>query len=126
MEHDPQLVDFQDYHAVLLRQKAATAELTSLAKRLMDQTGGSRPEAWIAAALHADIRGDAEKAMAFVDKTIWVAPGHVLAYHVKGTLLLAQGRAEAAAAAFLHASLLRKDIYSYKVGRWGHSLTEWM
>lgn len=107
-------MDLQDYFAVLLRQKGAGPELTALAKRLMDQTGGTRPEAWVAMSLHADLRGDKERAVDFIDKALSVAPSHVLAYHVKGTLLLAQGREEAAAAAFVQASALRRDIYSCK------------
>ena len=38
----------------------------------------------------------------------------MLGYHVKGTLLLSLGRAEAAASAFLRAGQLKKDIYASK------------
>ena len=38
----------------------------------------------------------------------------MLGFHVKGTLLLSLGRAEAAASAFLQASRLKKDIYACK------------
>jgi hypothetical protein len=89
MEADGELVDFQDYHAVLLRQRAAAPELGRLAKRLMDQTAGKRPEPWVAASLHADLRGDKERALAFVDKATAVDPAHVLTYHVKGTYVRA-------------------------------------
>lgn len=102
-----------DYYAVLLRQKSATAPLNELAHKLMsiDQR---RPEPWIAVALHSDLRNDKDRALSFVDRALQVSPSHVLAYHVKGTLLLSLGRPEAAATVFLQASNLQKDIYSFK------------
>ena len=113
LEKDENLMEFMDYYAVLLRQKAATAPLNTLAHHLMS-LDSSRPEAWIAAALHSDWLGEKERSLTFIDKALHVGPTHVLAYHVKGTLLLSLGRADPAAAVFLQASHLKKDIYAFK------------
>lgn len=102
-----------DYYAVLLRQKSAGPLLNSLAHKLMS-VDQKRPEPWVAVALYSDLKGDRDKAMALVDRALQLDRQHVLAYHVKGTLLLSMGRVDSAIAAFLEASELQKDVHSFK------------
>ena len=66
------LLEHMDYYAVLLRQKGAGGALAGLAHRLMalDMT---RPEAWIAASLHSDMRGEKEGSLNLIDRAIQVS-----------------------------------------------------
>jgi len=66
------VMEHMDYYAVLLRQKGAGGALAGLAHRLMglDMT---RPEAWIAASLHSDMRGEKEGSLSLIERAIQVA-----------------------------------------------------
>ncbi|EWM22628.1 anaphase-promoting complex subunit [Nannochloropsis gaditana] len=108
-----EVMEHMDYYAVVLRQRAAKGELAHLAHRLMD-VDTRRPEPWIAAALHSDLKGEKESPLTLVEQAIKTDHEHVLGYQVRGTLLLALGKAEAAASSFLQGSRLHKDMNGYK------------
>lgn len=49
-----------------------------------------------------------------VERALQLQPQHVLAYHVKGSLLLTLARPELAIHTFLAAKELSKDVHSFK------------
>ena len=77
-------------------------------------TNRKRPEAWIAVALYAETRGEKEKALTFVEKAIALDSRHVLAFQLRGELLLGMGKAEHAIVAYFQANNYAKDLDSYK------------
>ena len=65
------VMEHMDYYAVLLRQKGAGGTLAGLAHRLMG-LDMERPEAWIAASLHSDMKGEKEGSLRLIERAIQV------------------------------------------------------
>lgn len=111
---DPLNVDAMDHCALLLKRRGgAEDELTALARDLVS-ADRKRPEAWLAVACNFDAKGDRDAALQFVDKAIQLDARHVLAFRLRGELLLAQGKAEHAIVAYFQANNVTKDLASYR------------
>ena len=106
-------LDYMDHCAVLAKRRGQANDLNRLAHDLVS-TNRKRPEAWIAVALYAETRGETEKALGFVEKAIALDSRHVLAFQLRGELLLGMGKAEHAIVAYFQANNYAKDLASYK------------
>ena len=106
-------LDYMDHCAVLAKRRGQANDLNRLAHDLVS-TNRKRPEAWIAVALYAETRGEKEKALTFVEKAIALDSRHVLAFQLRGELLLGMGKAEHAIVAYFQANNYAKDLASYK------------
>ncbi|KAH8045528.1 serine/threonine kinase [Aureococcus anophagefferens] len=106
-------LDYMDHCAVLAKRRGQANDLNRLAHDLAS-TNRKRPEAWIAVALYAETRGETEKALGFVEKAIALDSRHVLAFQLRGELLLGMGKAEHAIVAYFQANNYAKDLASYK------------
>ena len=109
---DPLNLDHMDHYAVLSRRRGGVGDLNRLARDLV-AANRRRPEAWLAVALHADARGDRDAALRFVEKAIALDSRHVLAFRLRGELLLAAGQAEHAIVAYFQANNYAKDLNSF-------------
>ncbi|KAH8055488.1 hypothetical protein JL721_10217 [Aureococcus anophagefferens] len=87
-------LDYMDHCAVLAKRRGQANDLNRLA--------------------HDLTRGETEKALGFVEKAIALDSRHVLAFQLRGELLLGMGKAEHAIVAYFQANNYAKDLASYK------------
>jgi tetratricopeptide (TPR) repeat protein len=87
---------------------------------LFRMTHGIGRQAWIAAALYGDLRGEWDKALTFIDKALQLAPQHVLCHHVRGAVLLSLQRPDHAVGAFRQVRRAYDERSSHHHGEsWG-------
>jgi tetratricopeptide (TPR) repeat protein len=110
---DPTFVEGMDYYAAILAKQLNLSELGKLSNDLL-VVNDKKPEGWNATALYHEICGDAEKAIASVDKAILCNKQHSFSYQLKGSILLRQGQYDDAGQFFLRANAMQKDISSYE------------
>jgi anaphase-promoting complex subunit 7 len=109
---DVYCVDQMDEYASLLRSEERGEDLNRLAHELI-AVDSNRPQTWVAVALYSDLKGEKEKAIAFLDKAIALDKRHVPSYHLKGQLLLQLGQPEHAVRAHWKGYSLRKDMTAF-------------
>ena len=109
---DTLTLDGIDLLARILYQKEDAVELNKLAMDALEACE-SRPEGWLAAALFCALKGNFEKAAAFVEKAIQSDPKRSESFKVKGQLYLQQNNFEQALISFSQANSLEQDMSSF-------------
>ena len=110
---DGLLVEYMDIYAAALYRRGEVPELAKLCQELVN-ADTKRPETWACVALYTQLKDDAERALAFVEKAIQLAPKYAHAYRVKGNIFLGQQRSEQAVICFFQASSLERHIDAYR------------
>eukprot|EP00252_Welwitschia_mirabilis_P013278 TRINITY_DN29263_c0_g1_i1.p1 TRINITY_DN29263_c0_g1~~TRINITY_DN29263_c0_g1_i1.p1 ORF type:complete len:415 (-),score=106.73 TRINITY_DN29263_c0_g1_i1:72-1274(-) len=102
-----------DEYAMLLQKRADIPQLNRLVNDLL-LTDPNRPEVWAASAVYWDTREDKTRALGDVERCLRLDDRHFPGYIIKGNLLLATNRAEAAIIVFRKAQQIRPDLRSYQ------------
>ena len=110
---DNSFMEGMDTYASLLSKQCDLSELGRLSGDLL-QVDDKRPEAWAALALYHDACGDADKAVAFVDKGISCDAQNTFCHKLKGSILLSQGRPDIAGSCFFRANEIKREMSSYE------------
>lgn len=99
-------------YSQLLYRLGDSSELTIIANNLIS-ADPRRPEGWIAASLHSELKGEKDKAMEFIDKALQVNPKCITALNIKGVYYLTRDKPEQSAIAFSQANSIEKNVESY-------------
>lgn len=104
-----------DLYALVLQQRGgpSTLELNKLVHELL-AISEQRPEPWVAVALYSKAKGEKEKGLSFLDKALQFDKRHILAYQLRGSLLMSLGRADHAVVAYFQANALHRELASFK------------
>jgi len=100
-------------YASLIHQTGDSLRLNRLTHDLLE-ISETRPEPWNAVALYCDLKGQKEKAVAFVEKSISLNSRHVYSHLLKGRLLLELRQADQAEKCFFHAYSMCKNFTALK------------
>uniref|UniRef100_A0A2P2KKT8 Uncharacterized protein MANES_15G015300 n=1 Tax=Rhizophora mucronata TaxID=61149 RepID=A0A2P2KKT8_RHIMU len=109
---DPYVVTYMDEYAMLLKIKSDNSKLNKLVHDLLS-IDPTRPEVFVALSVLWE-RKDERGALSYAEKSIRINERHIPGYIMKGNLLLAMKRPEAAVVAFRGAQELRPDLRSYQ------------
>jgi predicted Zn-dependent protease len=64
---DPTIIDYMDLFGFLLMKEGDDAELNKLANEIL-AISADRPQGWLVVAQYCEMKGEAEKAIHFIDK----------------------------------------------------------
>ncbi|XP_057546258.1 anaphase-promoting complex subunit 7 [Amaranthus tricolor] len=109
---DPYVVTYMDEYAMLLKKKSEYPKLNKLVYDLLN-IDSTRPEVFVCLSVLWE-RKDERGALSYAEKSIQMDERLVSGYIMKGNLLLAMNRPDAAAAAFRGAQELKPDLRSYQ------------
>ncbi|KAI4345457.1 hypothetical protein L6164_012581 [Bauhinia variegata] len=109
---DPYIITYMDEYAMLLKIKSDCSKLNKLVHDLLS-IDPTRPEVFVALSVLWE-RKDERGALSYAEKSVRMDERHIPGYIMKGNLLLAMKRPEAAVVAFRAAQELRPDIRSYQ------------
>ncbi|KAJ3381179.1 Anaphase promoting complex subunit 7 [Lobulomyces angularis] len=111
-KQDPEVLDQMDYYASTIKGKGSSYVINRLAEELL-KISDERPEAWLIMAKYCEIKNEIEKALYFSDKAIALNKRHVAAYHLKGSILLANQDYELSLETYKKAHHISNDIFSF-------------
>jgi tetratricopeptide (TPR) repeat protein len=115
---DPQCTRNMDMYGYLLYEAGAEAELARLAGDVMALLEGAasearRAEGWLLLAMLAALRGEAERALRFLEKAVAADPRRWLTYLFKGRYYHAQAQRESAVVSLMQANSAFKSLPAY-------------
>jgi len=105
-------VSSMDAYGSIIKSHGDLIGLNRLCQNLL-KANDKKPETWTAVALYAELKGSKEKALQFVERALDFDDRHVVAYLLKGNLLLSMGRTDQAVIAFKKAYNLHKNILAF-------------
>ncbi|KAJ3005480.1 UNVERIFIED_CONTAM: Anaphase-promoting complex subunit 7 [Siphonaria sp. JEL0065] len=88
-------------------------ELNRLATHMLDVTD-TVPEPWIVLARYCELKGDTDRAMHLVEKSLLLDESHTESHLLKGSLLLTQNKPHDAIISFRHAHAHAPSLESYR------------
>ncbi|KAI9347619.1 hypothetical protein BDR26DRAFT_854404, partial [Obelidium mucronatum] len=102
-----------DQFARILQTQGTHIQLNRLATDLM-ALSEDRPEPWIVMARYCETKGDMDRAMHLVEKSLLLGSNHAEGHLLKGSLLLGQSKPQEAITSFRTAHQLSPGLESYR------------
>ena len=109
---DPGLINGMEYYGQLLMNIMNPQELSKLAHDIINLDQRS-PIGWLIVAMYCETKGESEKAISFVEKSIQLDPQNSYSYRLKGSLLLSHNHPEQAVISFYQANSIFQDTPTY-------------
>ena len=109
---EPGLINGMEYYGQLLMNSMNIQELSKLGHDIMNLNQKS-PVGWLLVAMYCESKGESEKAITFIEKSIQIDPQHAYSYRLKGSMLLTHGHPEQAILSFYQANALCQDTPTY-------------
>eukprot|EP01038_Epipyxis_sp_PR26KG_P011855 gene11855-15861_t len=106
------IVKGMDIFGLILLQKEDDSELNRLTNEVLD-SNMHHQNGWMLAAMYCEVKGETDKALAFMEKAIQIEPRCSAIFKLKGRILFAHDNFEQALIAYSQANSLDKDMASY-------------
>jgi len=109
---DSALINGMEYYGQLLMNSANSQELSKLASDVINLNQRS-PIGWLLVAMYCETKGESDKAISFIEKSIQFDSRNAYSHRLKGSLLLNHGHPEQALLSFYEANGICQDTTTY-------------